>query len=259
MKHFELTNELQERASLYAAGALPESERAEYEHHVEEDQCDVCRAEIDELQAVMALTALSVPPAMPPAGVKDRLMEQARSASPRKRRIPVFRRRWLELITRAVAIAATVVVLFTLRGNNALRRLNDVLMNRISQLEAQVELQRTLFATLTSPEVRVVTLGGQGANARARGRIFWDQARRRWLVYVRDLPRVPDTTIYQLWFVHKTGNPVSAGTFNTEADGSKQLNIDLQEGLTDLKAAAVTTEPAPGLTQPSGAFALMSE
>src|SRR5437764_15274987 len=106
------------------------------------------RDEIDNMHAVMAVNAINFPPAMPPAGVKDRLMEQARSASPRKRRMPVFRRRWLELITRSVAIAAVVVVLFTVRGNNALRRLNDVLMNRISQLEAQMELQRTLFATL---------------------------------------------------------------------------------------------------------------
>jgi anti-sigma-K factor RskA len=171
----------------------------------------------------------------------------------------VFRRRWLELVTSTVAIAAIAGVLVAARTNNDLQRLNDALMNRISQLESQVELQRTLFAVLTSPDVRVVTLGGQGAHARARGRIFWDQARRRWLVYVRGLSPVPGNLTYQLWFVPGTGNPVSAGTFNTETDGSQQLNIALQEGLTDLKAAAVTTEPAPGLPQPSGAFALLSE
>jgi hypothetical protein len=44
--------------------------------------------------------------------------------------------------------------------------------------------------------------------------------------------------------------------FNTESNGSTQFDIDVPDGL-DLRAAAVTTEPAGGTDQPTGAFALL--
>ena len=66
-----------------------------------------------------------------------------------------------------------------------------------------------------------------------------------------------DSLSYQLWFVPKTGNPVSARVFNTQPNGTAELTIDLPGDLPDLKAAAVTTEPAGGLPQPSGDFALL--
>src|SRR5439155_27376699 len=65
MKHTELTEELQERASLYAAGAMTDSEKLEYLRHLEDDQCAVCRAEVDELQSAISLLAFTVPAASP--------------------------------------------------------------------------------------------------------------------------------------------------------------------------------------------------
>jgi anti-sigma-K factor RskA len=63
--------------------------------------------------------------------------------------------------------------------------------------------------------------------------------------------------VYQLWFVPKVGMPVSAKVFNTESNGSYEVEIPLPGGLNDLKVAAVTTEPAPEQPQPTGPFALL--
>ncbi len=102
-----------------------------------------------------------------------------------------------------------------------------------------------------------MNLAGQGLNVRARGRIFWDQSKKKWFFYVRDLPPLPADKSYQLWFVPVSGNPVSAVVFNTATDGSAEKEIDVPEAVVALKAAAVTTEPAGGLPQPSGPFALL--
>lgn len=258
MRHTQLTDDLQERASLFAAGALPESERAEFALHIEDEQCAVCRAEATELQNMMALVAFSVPSASPSPTLKTRLIEQARNSGPvRPKSAMLFGRWWFELVTSAVAVAAGVVLLSVQFANRELLRLNQVLYSRIAQLEVQAAKDDTYLATLTSPDVRVVNLAGQGLNVKASGRIFWDQSRKRWLFYVRDLPRVASNQSYQLWFVPKTGNPISALVFNTEADGSVQVDIDVPDNATNLKAAAVTTEPAGGLPQPSGPFALL--
>ncbi len=256
MKHPQLTDELQERASLYAIGALPESERMEYAQHIEKDQCAVCRAAVHDFEGVTTLLAYGVPPATPSAALKTRLMEQARNSAPVTRQAWFFRRRWLEWTTSTAAVAAVIVTLVIIQENRELRHRTDELTGRIAQLEIELSQQREYIATLTSPENRVVNLAGQGANLSARGRIFWDQPQKRWLFFVRGLPRVAGNLTYQLWFVPKTGNPVSAKAFNTEANGSAEIQIDLPDGLTDLKAAAVTTEPAPGVPQPTGAVTL---
>ncbi|HYR86909.1 MAG TPA: anti-sigma factor [Terriglobia bacterium] len=258
MRHSQLTDDLQERASLYAAGALPESERMEYARHIDEDQCVVCRNEVDELQAVMAFVASDVPPASPSPSVKIRLLEQARGASPVRPRPSFLRQRWLELITSAAAVAALVVLGAAVRANNELQHLADVLASRISQLEVEVSQQRTYIATVTAPDVRIVNLAGLGTNVGARGRIFWDQANRRWVFTVRNLQPLPANLVYQLWYVPKGGKPVSAAVFTTNADGSYDTDLQLREGLADLGTAAVTPEPGPsGLDQPTGQFALL--
>src|SRR6185436_1236541 len=105
MRHTQLTDELQERASLYAAGAMTDSEQREYVRHLEEDQCAVCRAEVDELQSAVSLLAFGVPASTPSPAVKERLMEQARRAGPvreqKRAAVP-----WLNWLTGAVAVAS---------------------------------------------------------------------------------------------------------------------------------------------------------
>ena len=169
----------------------------------------------------------------------------------------LLRRFWVDFIASSAAIAAIVVAFAVTRANTELRSLIDVLNSRIAQLEVELSQNRTYIATLASPEVRVVNLAGQGLNVRARGRIFWDQSKKKWFFYVRDLPPLPADKSYQLWFVPVSGNPVSAVVFNTATDGSAEKEIDVPEAVVALKAAAVTTEPAGGLPQPSGPFALL--
>lgn len=256
MKHTQLTDDLQERASLYAAGAMTDSERIEYARHLEEDQCAVCRSEVNELQSAISLLAYTVPSSNPSQTVRVRLLEQARNARPG----PEPRQsglRWFQWSTAAVALSSIVVALTLMRSNTELRRMTSELNSRIVQLEVQLANERNRMAMLTSTGVRVVDLVGQGTNMQASGRLFWDQQQKRWYVYIRDLPPVPADRSYQLWFVPKSGAPVSAEVFNTASNGSAQIEIPIPPGIGDLGAAAVTTEPAGGLPKPSGPFSLL--
>ena len=256
MKHTELTDDLQERASLYAAGAMTDSERAEYARHLQEDQCTVCQAEVKELQSAISYFAFTLPQSSPSPAVKTRLMEQARNSAPVMQR---SRRgfRWIQWLSAAAALAAIAVAMVLSRTNTDLRHEADLLRSRIAQLEVQLAGQQNTIATLTSSGVRVVDLAGQGSTVQASGRIFWDQQQKRWLFSVRNLPPAPADKNYQLWFVPKSGNPRSATVFNTAADGSLSIEVAVPDEITELKAAAVTTEPLGGLPQPTGAFVLL--
>lgn len=259
MKHSQLTDELQVQASLYAAGAMTESERQEYVRHLEDDGCAICKAEVVESQAAISLLAFDAPAAAPSPAIRERLMEQARAGAPRsetKSAMPFLRRHWLEIVTSALAAGAVAIALLATQANREMRLMTAQLTSRISQLEVQLARNRDFINTLTSPQVRVVSLAGQGANVQASGRLFWDQTEKRWYFYARSLPRVPAGKTYELWFVPKTGNPVKAVVFNTESSGVAEFALDVPAGL-DLRAAAVTTEPAGGTDLPTGPFALL--
>ena len=259
MKHEHLTDDLRDTAMLYAAGALETGEREAFLRHLEEDKCKVCLAEVREFEAAVQSLAIALPEESPSENVKKRLLDQAEAVSTRVRAVETPRKRssilaWTGWLAAAASILAAVLVF---SSNTALREQVASLNTRVVELEGQMTQQRLLLASLTDPDVRVVNLAGQGDAPGARGRIFWNEAQRRWRFYVSGLAPAPSDRSYQLWFVPTAGNPVSAGVFKTNPDGSFEGDIPVPGDLAMLKATAVTTEPADGSPQPTTGFVLL--
>ena len=251
MRHQQLTDELQERAMLYAAGALDEPERTEYSRHLQEDDCAVCIAEVLESEAAAQSLAMMLPTQTPSASVKQRLLERAEAtrAGERPRPVPEPRRpafAWGGWLAAAAALAVAGVLLGL---NLGLRQEVESLNARIVQLESRVSAQNTLLVMATSPRTKVVNLAGL-KTPQARGRIFVDEGARLWRFYVEDLPTAPANRAYQLWAVPDGAKPVSAVVFNTDANGTAMLELPAPM-VAGMLTAAVTEEPERGSPQPT--------
>ncbi|MCC6587452.1 MAG: cupin domain-containing protein [Bryobacterales bacterium] len=73
MPHTKITDDLRTITSLYSLGALPPDEAVEFEKHLAEG-CDVCRAELESLNAAVLQLAFAAPEVQPPASLRDRLL-----------------------------------------------------------------------------------------------------------------------------------------------------------------------------------------
>ncbi|HEU4387512.1 MAG TPA: hypothetical protein VFV34_06925, partial [Blastocatellia bacterium] len=83
MKHKEPIEETQERASLYALGALSQLEARSFERHLSEG-CPVCEKELAQFESTVGLLSLSASPVEPAPRVKDALLQRIK-AEPRAR------------------------------------------------------------------------------------------------------------------------------------------------------------------------------
>jgi anti-sigma-K factor RskA len=81
--------------------------------------------------------------------------------------------------------------------------------------------------------------------------MFWDPATARWTFFAHNLPALRPDRDYQLWLITPAG-PVSAGTFRPTPEGHATVQATYPLPRDQLRAVAVTEEPAGGLPKPSG-------
>lgn len=221
----------------YLLDSLPEPERLAFEAHL--NDCEACRHEVERLHD--ATTTLAPEPIAPPAGLRDRIVQQAR-ATPQEPPGPTHPARrhasrspWPLRLT----AAAAVVLLVAVGG------LSYTLVNVTERLEQSQATAGRFVELLAAPDVTVATAQGvDGAN----GRVIASTSRDEALVVLDRLEPAPPDGTYQLWLIEGE-QATSAGLFDTDAEG--RATAALASGLTDVDAVGVTLEPAGGSPQPT--------
>ncbi len=131
---------------------------------------------------------------------------------------------------------------------------------RLTALTGEVERQQEILNVLQSPKIEMVLMNGLEVNPAGYGKIIWDPERKTAILHVSKLPAAPSDKDYQLWFLDKNKQPVSAGVFSvTETDENyfKVSEIPVPDSKKDIAAFAVTIEPKGGVPQPTGAMYLL--
>lgn len=213
-------DDLHELTAGYALDALEPPERARYEEHL--GSCERCREELQGFWSVSGALAHAAAGPPPPAGLRDRILEQARAE--RTNVVPLQPRRGVAVVSSAAALAAVAVIGVGIWAASLARDLDDA---------------RGELAVLADPNARTIDSAGGEAS------LVVTPSGEAALV-VRKLAPAPAGKDYEIW-VFESGVARRAGLF--EEPGVAILTRPVQPG----QLVAVTVEADGGVDAPTGA------
>jgi anti-sigma-K factor RskA len=208
----------------YVLGALDPGETAAFEQHLA--GCDICRAEVEELQGLPELMDRAAPPIEVPPGLRERTFAAVERAAADRRRAPLLR---------LVAVAAALMV--ALLGGVVVSQLGDG-GGRGQVIELALTAQEGVSGRATA-KLRPVD-DGVAVDMEVSGLA----------------PNQPGT-VYECWFVGpgdslERPNRVSAGTFTVGAGGSASLRMHSAADLRRFPVLGVTLEEDGGNPRRTG-------
>ena len=217
------TDAIHELTAAYALDALDEAEEREYEDHLA--RCPRCREELASLGETAAALAYAADGPPPPAALRTRILEQARTERPN---VVPLRRRVTWIATAAAAAAACAALGLGLWAASLSR-----------SLDRERGRQAGVAAVLGDPAAHRFALSS------SHGSLVVGSTGRAVLL-VSGLEQPPSGRVYEAWVVQH-GAPKPAGTFRS-GQTATLLTTPVPEGAKVL----VTQERAPGVDQPKG-------
>ena len=203
---------IHELSAAYALDALDGDDRRRFEDHLAE--CGGCREDVASFQGAAAALAYDVDVPAPPAALRERILERARSERPSN--VVQFRpRRWaLPVATGVAAVAACAALAFGLWAVS--------LNNELSDRAEAIELAGADGSLLIEPSGEAMLI-------------------------VNRLGRAPAGKTFEIWVIEE-GRPLPAGLFPGAPGRSV---VPLNRGVPEGAVVAVTLERAGGVSQPT--------
>ena len=228
-----------ENLAAYVLGALEGSEQIRVESHVA--TCTTCAGLLEQYRGVVGALPLGLDPVPPPAEAWAAIRAEAVRRRPRGRELasikglPSWRRLVWPVLT---ALAASLLV-----------------WNVVLQLELTRRPPGPEVEALARRPGRLVILTGTGAPGASGRLLVAIDGHHGHLATAGLSPLAADRT-YQLWFVRPDAPTVTGGAFRVDSRGRAWATITVPVPLDEARVIAITEEPAPGSTAPTGSYLL---
>ena len=254
----------------YALGVLEGDERAELDAHLART-CETCTPGVAQARWVVAQLALSAPDAQPPAALRGKIMDAVQSSADSARGVlPIEKPKYSQQRVMFPAwawVAAAALALITGYTIRQMNNQNDQLAQLRKQmklatmqnqaLQNQLDMNRMVAMVMMSPDSKPLKLMPKDKNMPMVHAYLHPHM--GVAITADQMPSMPLARTLQLWFVPKTGKPLSAAIFHPDSSGEIALVAPVTMPLNEIAALAVTEEPAGGSPQPTSAIAWMAQ
>jgi len=258
----------EEQASLYALGALPAAELADFEQALRSDP--ELQSLVSDLQATADTLALATPRVQPPAHLKQEILSRLESRQ-KIVPLPVPESTWPILVPWALAasLAVACVILYwqgqrlghqsaelrrqlddVSRRAEALRGQSDTFQKQLAVLDTELknwrdkdalaEMKIALLASLLEKSPKAVSVS------------VWDKDKQDGVLVVRDLAPLPVDKDYQLWVIDaRAPSPISAGVFSVDDKGNVRFKFKPVREIGAADKFAISMERKGGVPNPT--------
>jgi anti-sigma-K factor RskA len=239
----------------YALGVLEGEQRAEMDAHLAR-HCAHCTPGIEKARWVVAQLAHVSPESQPPQSLKGKILDAVKAsgnvtefkAPPRRAAFPV----WAWLAAAALALLTGYSIRQIEYQNAQLAELRVQMRKALLQnkaLQDQLEVSRQIALVMQSPDSMPLKLMPKDKNMPMVHAYLHPHM--GVAITADQMPAMPSARTLQLWFVPKTGKPMSIAIFHPDAQGQIAVIAPANMPRNEIAALAVTEEPAGGSPQPT--------
>lgn len=241
MEHFE-PEQLEKLLAGYVLGDLTPEESVRVKRHLETHP--EFAAEVNRLQATLALLPLSLAKTSPSETLRERLLQTAQaslSSSTARPSSRVWRKPgvWIWVMRSAAAVLLAGLGFSVYRLNQEL-----------AVVQADLFRYKEAIALLRQPNNRLLTLKGISPTLPSSGSLVIAPQSHAGVLTLQNLPPLPKGKVYRLW-AFTNGRKVNCAEFTPNSEGKVflQLPLDNWAGTTSV---VVTVEPFQETPEPTG-------
>jgi anti-sigma-K factor RskA len=256
----------------YALGVLEGKERAELEEHLAR-ACPKCTPGVAKARWLIVQLTLAAPEAHASAELKGRIMDAvkgsagaagpSRAVPPLKNQRPPVESSMFPAWAWVAAASLALITGYTIRQMNnqnaQLAQLRKQMKQATMQnqaLENQLEMDHMVAMVMMSPDSMPLKLMPKD---KAMPMVHAYLHPHMGVAITADqMPSMSAEHTLQLWFVPKSGKPMSVAIFHPDAAGQIALVAPVNMPRNEIAALAVTEEPAGGSPQPTTPVAWMA-
>jgi len=254
----------------YALGVLEGEERAELEAHLAR-ACSTCAPGVTRARLTVAQLAHAAPDVAPSEALRAKIMaavktsaDEARTVAPIAKPKPAAPRAMFPAWAWAAAAALALVTGYTIRQMGIqsaqleeLRKELKIATAQNQALQNQMEMNQMVSSVMLSPDSTPLKLMPKDKNMPMVHAYLHPHM--GVAITADQMPAMPAARTLQLWFVPKTGKPMSVAIFRPDTTGQIALVAPVHMPMNEIAALAVTEEPAGGSPQPTSAIAWMAQ
>lgn len=234
-------DELRDLLPAYVIGATTDNEAQRVQQLLLE--CPEVAEELASYAQITVGLTQQIDPVIPPANLRNKLLEQAKEATIVKMDTPPIRRNnsrigWgLAAVLVLILLATNIYLLTELQSTN----------NRLDSLQASNAQITNLLTNQQLQQIALITTDEQSDTRLAT--LLWDATENTAVLVSDQLTPLDATQTYQLWLIDTA--PVSAGIFTANTNNQTLLQVELSQELLGYSAIAISIEPSTGSDAPT--------